>query len=300
MTEENKIEKDTKLQTSSRPHMFKSSEIEGEYAWKKEQENILKKWADKSLCFKIMHERSYNRYWCLNAWFNIPVIIISTITGTGNFASGSFGTNSQYIIFILGAFNIFAGILATIATYTAVARKVEEHRFASVSWDKFARRLQIELAKSRADRVKAKEFIKSSSEEYDRLIEMSPILPNDIIRWFTDMIKTGEPEELGECATCCYECFCFPFGCGFCPCFSIIFCDCSNEKTAIEETDDIELIKIWKQIELPETIGRIKPTEIAIEPISQTIVNITENKLINKTNKNEYDIYNLHDSFSNV
>jgi hypothetical protein len=40
----------------------------------------LKKWADKGQCYKAMHERSYKRYWCLNAWFNIPVIIISTIT----------------------------------------------------------------------------------------------------------------------------------------------------------------------------------------------------------------------------
>ena len=43
-----------------------------------------------------------------------------------------------------------------------------------------------------------KDFIKQSAEEYDRLIEMSPILPNDIIRWFTNMVETGEfDEELG-------------------------------------------------------------------------------------------------------
>ena len=287
--------------------------IEGEYAWKKEQEHILKKWADKSLCFKMMHERAYKRYWCLNAWFNIPVIIISTITGTGNFASGSFGPNGQYIIFILGAFNIFAGILATIATYTAVARKVEEHRFAAVSWDKFARRLQIELAKSRADRVKAKDFIKASSEEYDRLIEMSPILPNDIIRWFTNMIKTGEfEEEMGECTTCCYECICFPCGCGFCPFFSILFCEClSKKKTQDELRDeqeiDIELKNTWKQIELPETIGRLKPTEIAIEPEPESPppLIIIENKHTNtnkknQINQNEYDIYNLQDTIDIV
>ena len=252
-----------------------------------------------------MHERSYNRFWALNAWFNIPVIIISTITGTGNFASGSFGSNSQYIIFILGAFNIFAGILATIATYTGVARKVEEHRFASVSWDKFARRLQIELAKSRADRVKAKDFIKSSSEEYDRLIEMSPILPNDIIRWFTNMIKTGDTEELGECATFCYECFCFPCGCGFCPCFSILFCEClyntkSIEEIRIEHDEDMELKKVWNQIELPESIGRLKPTEIAIEPEPKPFIIIENKHSKNNIEKNDYDIYNIDDSYNNI
>jgi len=314
MKEEKTKDNDTKILSSTKmlqqipiktTSLNSSSQYtEGEYAWKKEQESILKKWADKSLCFKIMHERSYNRFWALNAWFNIPVIIISTITGTGNFASGSFGSNSQYIIFILGAFNIFAGILATIATYTGVARKVEEHRFASVSWDKFARRLQIELAKSRTDRVKAKDFIKSSSEEYDRLIEMSPILPNDIIRWFTNMIKTGDTEELGECATFCYECFCFPCGCGFCPCFSILFCEClyntkSIEEIRIEHDEDMELKKIWNQIELPESIGRLKPTEIAVEPEPNSVIIIENKHSQNKIEKNDYDIYNIDDSYSN-
>lgn len=280
--------------------------IEHDYAWKKEQENILKKWADKSLCFKMMHERAHKRFWCLNAWFNIPVIIISTITGTGNFASGSFGPGGEYIIFLLGGFNLFAGILATIATYTSVAQKLEAHRFSSVAWDKFARRLQIELAKSRADRVKVKDFIKTSAEEYDRLIEMSPILPNDVIRWFTNMIETGEfEEELSECAMCCYECFCFPCGCSFCSCFSSICCSCSTQKKTLEELQeakdtDLEVKKLWKQIELPEIIGRIKPTEIASEPEPDTppplvIVEMKqiEKNIIKKEDINEYDIYNL-------
>ncbi len=269
---------------------------EKDYAWKREQEDILKKWADKALCFKMMHERAHRKFWCLNAWFNIPVIIISTITGTGNFASGSFGSNKEFIIFILGAFNIFSGVLATIATYTGVAQKLEAHRFSTVSWDKFSRKLQIELAKSRIDRAKAKDFIKQAAEDYDRLIEMSPILPNDIIRWFSTMIETGEFEEdLSECATFCYECFCFPCGCNYCKCFTC----CCNTKPVISE-EDLALKASWKLIELPEVIGHIKPTEIAAEPIPETPppLVIVEHKKEDVTKdvkvENMYDIYNLN------
>lgn len=269
--------------------------VEKDYSWKKEQEQILKKWGDKSLCFKMMHERAYKKYWCLNAWFNIPVIIISTITGTGNFASGSFGSYSQYLIFIIGGFNLFAGMLATIATYTGVAQKLESHRFSSVAWDKFSRKVQIELAKSRTDRSKAKDFIKQSAEEYDRLIEMSPILPNDIIRWFTNMVETGAfDEELGECSTFCFECFCFPCGCSFCKCC----CICQNQNQHTEE--DSKIKKQWSLIELPEVIGRIKPTEIAQEPEPDTppplvIIQYSNEKINeNKENENPYDVYNLN------
>lgn len=265
-------------------------QVEKDYSWKNDQEQILKKWADKSLCFKMMHERSYKKYWCLNAWFNIPVIIISTVTGTGNFASGSFGSNSQYITFIIGGFNLFAGILATIATYTGVAQKLEAHRFSSVAWDKFSRKLQIELAKSRSDRVKAKDFIKQSAEEYDRLIEMSPILQNDIIRWFTNIINTGQfDEELGEFSTFCFECFCFPCGCSFCKC-----CDNTNYH------NNEKIIEQWSLIELPEVIGRIKPTQIAKEPEPDKPPPLVLIKKINDINiqsikdDNPYDIYNLN------
>lgn len=270
---------------------------EKEYAWKSEQENILKKWADKSMCLKMMHERAYKRFWCLNAWFNIPVIIISTVTGTGNFASQSFGSYGEYLIFGFGALNIFAGILATIATYTGVAQKVESHRYCSIAWDKFSRKIQIELAKGRADRVKAKDFIKLCAEEYDRLIEMSPILPNEIIRWFIHMIETGEVDgELNDMETCIYECVCFPCGCNFCGCFSLCCCCCLCKS---KNKEDLSAIEGWTKIELPEVIGRIKPTEIAYEPEPETppplviIENKMDDAIYSKKETNVYDIYNL-------
>ena len=273
---------------------------EKSYPWKDEQENIVRKWADKALCLKMMHERSYKRFWCLNAWFNIPVIIISTLTGTGNFASGSFGSMSQFIIFIFGAFNIFSGILATIATYTGVAQKVEAHRYCSISWDKFARKIQIEVAKSRADRVDAKDFIKHCAEEYDRLIEMSPILPNDIIRWFNNMIETGEIDvDLNELETCAFECVCFPCGCNYCKCFSYICCCCAfcGGKNNYTPGKLQELIESWKEIELPEVVGRIKPTRIAKETppeMPPPLVIFEEKTPTNAVKKvtNIYDIYN--------
>ncbi len=276
---------------------------EKDYEWREDQERMLKKWADKALCFKMMHERANKRYWCLNAWFNIPVIVISTITGTGNFASGSFGDgNDQTFIFALGALNIFAGILATIASYTSVAQKLEAHRFSTISWDKYARKLQIELSKSRKDRAKAKDYIKQAAEDYDRLIEMSPILPNDIIRWFTSMIETGQfVEDLNEVETCCFECCCFPCGCNYCKCFS---CKCCFEKEITAKNQ--ELMDIWKKIELPEVIGRVKPTEIAHEPEPDTppplvIVEMKHKELTRELKEvNEYDIYKLNSMEDNV
>jgi len=223
---------------------------EKDYLWKEDQEEILKKWADKGTCFKMMHERAYKKYWCMNAWFNIPVIIISTITGTGNFASSNFGAYAQMFTFIIGGFNIFAGMLATISTYIGAAQKLEGHRFSSIQWDKFTRKVQIELAKTRNDRIKAKVFIKQCAEEYDRLIEMAPILPNDIIKWFKDVIDNKDNDN----DSFCYECVCFPCGCS-----KISICGATDVHSGVDSE--------WDKIELPEIIGRVKATHIATEPV---------------------------------
>ena len=58
--------------------------------WKAEEEELLKQWGDKAQCYQWMHARSRKIYQCKNAGFTIPVIIISTITGTANFAQDRF------------------------------------------------------------------------------------------------------------------------------------------------------------------------------------------------------------------
>jgi hypothetical protein len=265
-----------------------------DYPWEIEQEKILKKWADKGQCYKAMHERSYKRYWCLNAWFSIPVIILSTLTGTGNFAQDLFGEYAKSALIAFGAFNIFSAILSTIAQYTGVAQKLESHRIAAITWDKFSRKIQIELAKKRKYRSRAKDFINNCQESFDRLIEVSPLVPNDVIRWFNRMIETGEFEEdLNELNMCCFECFCFPCGCK--P------CNLSISNKSVKKVEKLENTKkLWKDIELPEILGIFKPTEIAeeIEIIYQEpklpppLAIPKDTKL---DNSNEYNIFVVDD-----
>ena len=58
-----------------------------ELEWKPEHENILVEWADKAMCYRWLHAKSHNRFNKINTYFTIPVIIMSTLTGTANFAA---------------------------------------------------------------------------------------------------------------------------------------------------------------------------------------------------------------------
>lgn len=248
------------------------TQSENNYTWKKEQEDILKKWADKSLCYKIMHDKAYKKNWCLNTWFNIPIIVISTISGAINFSSNGLTNYKDTIIIISGALNIFTGVLGTISSYIGLAKKVEGHRIASISWDKFSRKIQIELSKSRDERVNVKDFIKLCSDEYDRLLEISPMIGDDIIRWMKEFIENGELEEsnINDVCLCIYDFLLFP-----CNCAGLSIC---CRKRNIKNNKNINT---FENIEKPEILGYIQPIQI-LEKINEKEI---------KKDENEYALY---------
>lgn len=153
--------------------------------WKTEEEQILKDWADKAQCYEWMHLRSHIKYKSQNAWFTIPVIIISTITGTANFAQDRFSDKyKSWVVMGVGAFNIFAGIITTIYQFLKISELNEGHRVAALYWGKFYRNLRTELAKHPLDRSNHESVITNAKEEYDRLLEMSPMIPQKVLGEF--------------------------------------------------------------------------------------------------------------------
>lgn len=153
--------------------------------WSLEHERILVEWADKAMCYRWLHSRSNIMYSSLNTWYTIPVIIISTVTGTANFAQERVPINYQnYFVMVIGAFNILAGIITTIQQFLKITQLNEAHRVASIAWDKFYRNIKIELAKHPDERMNVTQMIKISKEEYDRLMETSPDIPDKIIKKF--------------------------------------------------------------------------------------------------------------------
>jgi hypothetical protein len=153
--------------------------------WTPEHEQILIEWADKAMCYRWLHAKSNVMYATLNAWYTIPVIIISTLTGTANFAQERVPLEYQhFFVMIVGAFNITAGIITTIQQFLKITQLNESHRVSSIAWDKFYRNIKIELAKHPLERIDPKHMLKMSKEEFDRLIETSPNIPEKIVQQF--------------------------------------------------------------------------------------------------------------------
>lgn len=158
--------------------------------WSPEHEQILVEWADKAMCYRWLHSKANLMYGKLNAWYTVPVIIISTLTGTANFAQQRVPVSYQSLfIMAAGGFNILAGIITTIQQFLKITQLNEAHRVSTIAWDKFYRNIKIELAKHPIERIDPKHMLKMSKEEFDRLIETSPSIPNKIIEEFKNKFE---------------------------------------------------------------------------------------------------------------
>jgi hypothetical protein len=172
---------------SEKDSIFSMSDINEltTHGWSQDHEIILIEWADKSMCYRWLHTKSNAMYSYLNALYTIPVIIISTLTGTANFAQTRVPEQYQALFMMsVGGFNLLAGIVTTIQQFLKITQLNEAHRVSSIAWDKFYRNIKIELAKHPLERMDVKHMIKSSKEEFDRLMETSPIIPDSIISQF--------------------------------------------------------------------------------------------------------------------
>lgn len=167
--------------------------------WSNQHEQILVEWADKAICYRWLHSESHANYAFKSRWFTIPVIVMSTLTGTANFAQERIPDEYKaFFSIVVGSINILAGIITTIQQFLKINELNESHRVSSISWDKFYRNIKLELAKSRDERVLAYQMLKISKEEFDRLMETSPSISPKFITKFYNTFSGGTVRKDGR------------------------------------------------------------------------------------------------------
>lgn len=156
--------------------------------WTNEQEDLMSKWADIAACYRWLHDRCEKQYSGSNMAMTIPVIILSTLTGTASVGLSSIvGDDAdvqKYAQFAIGGVSLIAGILTTLGNFFKYAQLSESNRVAGIAWGKFQRQIAVELSLHPNDRLDSMDFIKICRAELDRLIEQSPPIPDRIIQQF--------------------------------------------------------------------------------------------------------------------
>jgi len=164
-------------------------------SWSSEIEDLLAEWAEISLCYQYLHSFSQRKYKRKYHHFQIPIIVLSTLTGTANFAIDSYiPTNYQSGFSAgVGSLNLLCGILGTLLSFLRYSEVYEGHRISGLAWAKLSRNIEIELSLHDKKRKQCRDFLKVCRAEYDNLMESSPSIDLDVIQMFNKKFENKYP-----------------------------------------------------------------------------------------------------------
>ncbi len=164
-------------------------EINTPVSWTRRLERLIADEGEKALCMNWMHIQAEAMYSKRSTAISIPVIVLSTLAGTASIGSSSLFGDSQFSSVGIGLVSIVVGILNTLGSYFAWAKRAEGHRITAQMFAKLNKFITIELALPRAQRMPPGDFLKFVKQEGDRLAETAPAIPPDIVMRFQHRFK---------------------------------------------------------------------------------------------------------------
>ena len=148
--------------------------------WDDAFEKICADMIDEAQINTFLHIKSHRYYSKWSRTFQIPIILLSAIVGSANFASNNFGKEKENVILAVGAISIVISIISSIAQYLKLAELKESHRISSFHWEKFYNKIKVQLMLTRGARRRLPDFYDDITTEYHRLKEISPIFTSKI------------------------------------------------------------------------------------------------------------------------
>lgn len=180
-----------------------ASEINANIQWTDKLEEYLASTGEKAHCLSWVHKRAEQLYSNRRTFIDMPVIIGSGVIAFLNAGSSTMFEDPKISSIALGVGSLVVGILNTMGTYFGWAKRAEGHRISAIHYSKLYRFITVEMSLPREERMKPSDFLKYVKDQYDRLQEISPLIPPSVIGEFqskfakyTDISKPEEANGL--------------------------------------------------------------------------------------------------------
>lgn len=176
------------------------SEI-GTVSWSEHLEKYFSDTAERCQCLAIVHRRAEQVFSRKRTAIDIPVIVISGLVGFMSVGSTSMFEGEEKISSILlGICSLIVSVINTIGTYQGYAKLAEGHRIGAIQYARLYRFLSLELRLERSERMSPTDLLKQTKELYDRLQEVTPPFPVELIsdfkKEFAKYENISKPPEL--------------------------------------------------------------------------------------------------------
>lgn len=167
--------------------------------WTEKLETYFVSTGEKANCLAWIHKKAEALYSSRRTFIDLPVIVGSGVIAFLNAGSQSMFDDARLASISLGVGSLVVGILNTMGTYFGWAKRAEGHRISAIDYAKLYRFIAIELSLPREERMNPKDLLKKVKDDYDRLAEISPLVPVSIIHKFKRQFKKettiAKPEE---------------------------------------------------------------------------------------------------------
>jgi hypothetical protein len=173
----------------------------GNVSWNDNLEKYFADTGEKANCLAWVHKRAEEVYSHRRTFIDLPVIVISSVTGFLSASAPSiFAGKEQLSSILLGVASLLVSVINTTGTYFGWSKRAEAHRLSAIQYARLYRFLAIELGLPREERMTPTDLLKYTKDSYDRLQEVSPLIPPELVSEFRKKFgknaELSKPEEL--------------------------------------------------------------------------------------------------------
>ena len=176
-----------------------STEISTNIHWTEKLEDYFAATGEKAHCLGWVHKQAEALYSTRKTFIDLPVIVGSGVIAFLNAGSQTMFDDQRIASISLGIGSLVVGVLNTMGTYFGWAKRAEGHRISAIHYSKLYRFIAVEMSLPREERMSPHDLLKYVKDQYDRLAEISPLVPTVIIHKFQRRFKKytdiSRPEE---------------------------------------------------------------------------------------------------------
>ena len=164
--------------------------------WTDELEQLLVAWAEKASGYAWLHQKSAILFKKKNLCISIPSCIFGYLSGITLLLSNDVFNNCSDISYraslrgVLGVTAILSGVLSNFQEMFTFKEEAEKHRIAALRFLSFFREISCELSLDPKIRSASMDYITLKRFEFDKILEQSPDIPEEIIKEFNNNFRT--------------------------------------------------------------------------------------------------------------
>jgi len=174
------------------------AEISNNIEWNFRLESYFSGTGEKAHGLSWLHKKAQERYSALKNYTDLPVIILGVLNGSVSIGSASLFGDSPYASVGVGIIALITAILSTVSSYFKWAARAEAHRIAALQYSKLYRFLSVQCSLPRHERMTPAELLKYTKDAYDRMAEVAPLIPPEVVAEFKRRFDKPEFKDLSK------------------------------------------------------------------------------------------------------